>query len=118
MEEEKLTKEELSGFTGTQQYHRLTMLPLNCTDGVAYVAEKGKAFWLMDAIASYQTRALVEAYPFQVWKLTVEGTKGVLVMEDQDGHAVKRQNIPYTDFPLKEITLYLTNNVLLLPSEY
>ena len=118
MEEEKLTKEELSSFTGTEQYHRLTVLPLNCTDGVAHVAKKGKAFWLIDAIASYQTKALVEAYPFQVWKLTVEDTKGVLIMEDGDGRAVKRQNIPYTDFPLKEITFYLTNTVLLLPSEY
>jgi hypothetical protein len=29
-----------------------------------------------------------------------------------------RQEIPFTDFPLEEITLYLANGTLLLTSEY
>ena len=118
MEEEKLTKEELSNFTGTEQYHRLTILPLNCTDGIAYVAEKGKAFWLIDAIASYQTKEFQNKYPFQVWTLKVKDNKGMLHASDGNDNLIQTQSIPYTDFPLKEITLYLTDNVLLLPSEY
>jgi len=117
MGEEVLTEEELSLFTGTIDYHRLTMGSLNCTDGVAHVATKGKAFWLIDAIASYQTNKIREQYPFQKWILEVENEKGLLCMFDTDNNKVIQQKIPYTDFPLKEITFYLTNNVLLLPSE-
>ena len=41
-----------------------------------------------------------------------------LVCEDGNGHAVYRKEIEFTDFPLPEVSLYFTNNTILLPSEY
>jgi hypothetical protein len=116
-----LTKQDLQQFTGTMQYHR-HWTGLLFTDGVAYMAEKGGAFWLIDVIASYQRKE-----PFQVWQLHVnkaavrengDPMAVVTMIEDTGQPEIVRQEIPYTDFPLPEIKLYLIDNVLLLPSEY
>jgi len=42
----------------------------------------------------------------------------VAIADDGNGNELLRQAIPYTDFPLDEITLYLTERTLLLPGEY
>jgi hypothetical protein len=61
---------------------------------------------------------------FAVVKLTVDLAKkhGVVVIEDGNEHEHYRQEIPYTDFPLSEIKLYLeqrgNEKVLLLPTEH
>lgn len=38
--------------------------------------------------------------------------------DDGDGTVVFSKPIAYTDFPLEDIALYFTNDVILLPSEY
>ena len=40
-----------------------------------------------------------------------------MLCEDGNGNAVYRKAIEHTEFPLLEITLYFTNNLILLPSE-
>nr|WP_199290060.1 DUF6876 family protein [Phormidium sp. FACHB-77] len=49
--EHRLTESDLYQFTRTSQWypHPLGLL---YTDGVFYLAERGGAFWLLDAIAS------------------------------------------------------------------
>jgi hypothetical protein len=41
-----------------------------------------------------------------------------LTCDDGNGNIVFTKDIEHTDFPLDEITLYFTNNVIHLPSEY
>jgi hypothetical protein len=61
----------------------------------------------------------VSVEAFQVWKLTVRVDRSAtLCCEDGNGNAVYRKAIAFTDFPLPEVTLYFTDNVILLPSEY
>lgn len=79
----------------------------------------------MDAIASHQTNKKVAAEPFQVWKLTVnEQKQAALVCTDGNETVLVSQEIPYSDFPLSEITLYaeqsdyLAGRVVMLTSEY
>ena len=48
-----LTEGDLAQFIGTSQYYRHN-LGLLYTDGVKYVADRGGAYWLIDAIASWQ----------------------------------------------------------------
>jgi len=61
----------------------------------------------------------VAAEPFQVWKLSIRDDRtATLTCDDGNGTVVYRQELGYTDFPLPEITLYFTDNVILLPSEY
>ncbi len=113
----------LEQFTGTEAYHRWSVLHPNfvLTDGTHYLAEQAGAYWLMDLIGSYQSR-LMHKEPFQVWKLTVKDRKGEVIAEDGNGHVLIRQKIEYTDFPLERIELYAIYDgnylVILLNSEY
>ncbi len=119
----------LPHFTGTESYTNLRYPWLKSrfllTDGTKYLAETAGAFWLMDAIASHQASKKVATEPFQVWKLTVnEKQQAILVCTDGNEHILAQQEIPYTSFPLAEITLYaeqsdyLGGRVVMLTSEY
>jgi hypothetical protein len=108
--------QDLRAFTGTENYYKLTMFGgFICTDGVKYVADTAKAYWLLDAIGSYQTQLKRE--DFQHWKLIVKDNSGILTCDDGNGNILITQEIQYTDFP-QDINFYLTDNVLLLTSEY
>lgn len=107
-------------FTGTVHYHRLNRRCL-LTDGAKYLAEGAGAFWLMDATASYLLELGTDDWFVQV-VLKVTGSSAVLTLEDGNGGVRARQEIPYTDFPRNQQTLYACWNgehwVLMLPSEY
>jgi hypothetical protein len=54
---------------------------------------------------------------------TIEGRISIVLQrrlpcEDGNGKNVFAKAIPFTDFPLPEIKLYVCDNVILLPSEY
>ncbi len=88
------------------------------TDGVQYVAEKGGAHWLLDAIFSYRRKE-----PFQVWRLEVtekdEKRSATLTMKEDSGRKPKvTQQIMFTDFPLDSVEMWLIDGVLILHSEY
>ncbi len=123
-QEKKLTARELANFTGTEQYYK-HLFGGQYTDGVHYVAEKGGAYWLIDAIFSAQAK--MKKYGFQVWKLKrtgiTEPKKGeymaILTMkEDTNKPTLVEQKFEYTDFPLDEIEMWLIDGVLTLTSEY
>ncbi len=115
-----LKAEDLSQFIGSEHWYQHGLVrTITYTDGAKYVADSGGAYWLLDEIALAQKfNFLVKAEPFQFWKLTVRGNKGVLACDDGNGNIVFTKEIPYTDFPLSEIEFYFTDNVILLPSEY
>jgi len=117
-----LTTADLNQFSGTNHYYRHWAMRLVYTDGVKYVANDADAYWLLDAISSYQTRTFLKdpmLQEFQVWKLTVNANDTVtLVCERDTNDVVLSQEIAYTDFPLDEIKFYLVEGVLMLPSEY
>jgi hypothetical protein len=123
-----LTETDLSQFIGTSQYYTY-MAGLKLTDGVKYLADNAGngCYWLLDIIASYQTDAKIRREPFQIWELKLtpkaEGNPHaqpcvVTMKTDTNQPNLVRQEIPYTDFPLDSITLYLIDGVILLTSEY
>ena len=120
---DKLVESDLDGFTGTERYTRHWTGKLVYTDGIAFLAEKGGAHWLIDAIASYQIDKKVlknkNLADFQLWVLRVKDNKAVLTcQEDSDKPAVITQRIGFTDFPLQEVKIYVENGICLLPSEH
>jgi hypothetical protein len=109
----------LKQFTGTETYHDHWTGAFRYTDGVAFLAENAGANWLLDHIAAWQKRARRDPKlrEFQAWSLTVTDKRAVIsCLRDTDDEAF-REEIPFTDFPLAEVTLYLVNRVLYLPSE-
>lgn len=116
-----LSKATLSQFTGTTTWFRHGLIrDVLYTEGVQYLAEAGSAFWLIDEIAFAQHyEKAVAAEPFQLWKLTVHpDCSSLLNCDDGNSQVVFSKAIPYSDFPLDEISLYFTDHVILLPSEY
>jgi hypothetical protein len=126
---------DLQDFTGTLSYYQTSIPRIYSTDGVQYLAEHAKAYWLIDAIASHQFNSAVRAEGFQVWTLHVGSTqehpmpqsiKAILICDDGNGRELTRQNIPYTDFPLPQIKLYCCDGdiggksakIIMLPTEY
>ncbi len=132
-----ITLSDLSQFTGTETWHR-HFTGLLYTDGIQYLAEQAEAYWLIDAIASYQHQLKRDEYlaDFQVWVLSVAGEgerkypfllpqygyKAVLTCwQDTPEEGVKPpviQQMKYAKFPLIELKLYVSGGVLMLPSEY
>jgi len=117
-------KNRLAEHYGTENYYRYKVLWIDAlyTDGVQDMAEICKAYWLIDAVMGYQGD--LKGEEFQTWTLTKtnyktkDGFYWLLKCTDGNGNALRKQEIEYSDFPLDEIKLYFTNNVLLLPSEY
>lgn len=131
----QLTQGELHQFTGSQQFYRHHFnRAVIYTEGVQYVAEKGKAYWLVDAIASHVGSRQFNLAAKQddrislihFWKLAVDQDEKSAVLTARADQGVKpfvTQNIPSTDFPLDEVDFYCQQNelggyTLMLPSEY
>jgi hypothetical protein len=114
-----LTEGDLHQFTGSENWYRHGLVrKVVYTDGAKHVADAGGAYWLLDEIAFAQCDKRIAAEEFQVWTLTVRGSSASLSCADGNGNTVYRKEIEYTDFPLPEITLWFTDNTVLLPSEY
>ena len=108
---------DLNQFTGSEFIYKHWSGRLQYTDGIRYLAGEAKAYWLIDAIASYQDGKLPD--DFQLWELIVQNDKAVLTCRaDSNLPALVTQNIEFTDFPLQSIKLYVESGVLLLPSEH
>jgi hypothetical protein len=139
----KKLEHELAYFSGTEKWYRhggFWRHEILLTDGVMHLAEKGgrnggTAFWLLDAIASYQGEKVLARHPFQVWKLIVTETEDqsrcarLVCTNGNNEKPIVEQQIEYTDFLLDEIQLYASVEpvdetgrkkrvIILLPSEY
>ena len=119
---DQLRPEALRHFTGSENWYRHGLnRKVVFTDGAKHVADCGGAYWLLDEIALIQPYdKRVSAERFQVWTLKADivARKGVLTCEDGNGNTVFEKQIEFTDFPIPEITLWFTDNTILLPSEY
>ena len=134
---------ELAYFSGTERWYRhggFWRYEILLTEGVMHLAEhggrnNGTAFWLIDAIASYQGEKVLARHPFQVWKLIVTEAEGqsrcakLVCTNGNNEKPIIEQEIEYTDFLLDEIQLYASvepvdetgkkkRAIILLSSEY
>lgn len=111
---------QLAQFIGTTGYYRISHKHL-LTDGTKYLAENAECFWMMDAIASHLSEIGTSDWFVQV-KLTVHDSRATMIYDDGNGNEHARQDIPYTDFPLDEISLNACWDgehwVIMLISEY
>jgi hypothetical protein len=119
---EQLSPDVLRQFTGSENWYRGRInRRVLFTDGAKHVADCGGAYWLLDEIALAQLHVkAVKAERFQVWTLKADIVRhtGTLTCEDGNGNKVFEKPIEFTDFPVPKITLWFTDNTILLPSEY
>ena len=110
--------QNLKHFSGTTKYYK-NFFDLLYTEGVRYLANEAKCHWLIDLIGSFQIGGRIRFEDFQVYTVKVKDDMSANVtVSDGDNNILAHQVIPYTDFPLDEITLWNVDGVLLLPSEY
>lgn len=114
-------EQELAQFTGSTQLYRHWSGRLQYTEGVKALADRAGAHWLIDVVASHQTKAALRRMDgFQLWELTVRPDKTATLVCRADSHArpAIHQEIEFTDFPLAELAFYVEEDVMLLRSEH
>jgi len=114
-------KNSLGQFIGTTQWFKHWTNLVTYTDGIKYLAEETKSYWLIDLVASYQIKQKIREIPFQLWTIEVnlkDNTGKVTMKEDSDQPIIISQKLPYTDFPIEELQFYVCDGVILLKTEY
>ncbi len=119
-----LTMADLAQFSGSEHFFRHGLSRNHIyTEGAQFVAERARAYWLLDKIALHGSPAIAHE-DFQVWKLSVNPDQtATLTTGNGDDDILKIEELTYTDFPLAEITLWAVRNefngfTIMLPGEY
>ena len=118
-----ITKGELNQFCGSTIVYEHPLFGYRYTEGIAFLAKDAGAYWLLDAIHSWQCEKSVRDDPMlqeiQFWKLSVRSDKSAtLTCRKDDDQVVVAQDIEYTDFPFDAVFIYYIEGMMLLPSEY
>jgi hypothetical protein len=110
---------DLSQFCGTEQYHKTFIFNPNLkhTDGVQYFAEQAGAFGFLDIVAT-EIYPFSDKYPFMTIYLTVKDGKAEIIVQDGDVSRLFQRQIEFTDCPDGVYEFFLTDDVLMLCSEY
>jgi hypothetical protein len=111
----------LSTFTGTEQWHYNPLYPaMKYTDGVKYFAENAGngAYWFLDIMGTEVMDIHKRGEEFIAVTLDAKDGEAKLSCTDGNDTELWHRDIEYTDCPDGKWQFYLTNNVLLLPSEY
>ena len=113
-------KMALAQYYGTEGYFFNPLYKwMNYTDGVKFFAENAGngAYWFLDIIGT-EFKLIAKVEEFINIKLAVTNNSAVLSADDGDGNELFSKIITYTDCPEGTWKFYLTNNILMLPSEY
>jgi hypothetical protein len=108
----------LAQFSGTADYYQHAFGRLVYTDGVKYLADQAGAYWLIDAIASYQADRRLTAHrmlrDLQFWTLTVQPDHSALLtcIADTDLAPAISQRVEWTDFPFAEVKVWVERSRL------
>jgi hypothetical protein len=133
MEKKPLTHHDLKLFTGDlERFRHWLCRRVIYTPGVHYLAERGQALWLIDAIAFYfRSNDMVRAIErdkrlndMQFWRLDVRADRSAVLSARADSgeEPFILQSIEYTDFPLDYVDIWAAYDgehwTLYLPSEH
>ena len=109
---------EMAHYTGTVNYwnHQFFKVSIKLTDGANYIRKHCGAFWLFDLITQ-QTYHIDKSYIIRLNNIKDYEYK-FNVHDWETDEIIYQQEIPFSDFPLKQLKLYVLNGICLLPSEY
>ena len=118
-------KAELQHFCGTETYFLIPTAKSRFTDGLKYLAETAKCYWMITD-TSIVANTLMDKSHF----ITIdfkrlsdenqkkEGCEAVIIYSDGNDNVLEKQKYRSTNFPLDELRLFFVDNTLMLPSEY
>lgn len=122
-----INKEEfennLAQFQGCEKYYKYKFFGVEflLTEGIYYLANHG-CYWFLDVIFSYQRdieKQFPEEFEFQIWTIQKLKNGGwSIVGTDGDDFILKRQHVPFSDFPLEQFSVLLSQRVIMLKNEY
>jgi len=110
-------------YTGTTQWFRNQLYPtMLYTEGVQFFAEHADAYWFLDIVGT-EIHPLQATVPFMhiTFSVTDDNTATIIATDGGDGAEPKQVYYKDMDFALAttgDWKFFLTDNVLLLPSEY
>jgi len=122
IDEKNIDFYEDHSFTGTEEYHRVTIIKkFLITDGALHMAEKLKCFWFMDMIASYLSELEKMGKDFSCIYFIKKDSGGIFTITGGNDKVLIEQEIEYTDITqnLRVFNIFDGSYwVALLPSEY
>ena len=113
-----LSLKELPYYRGSEGYFKV--MGFNATDGVGYIMKNGYSWFVTDflAVAMFQVKGKWKDEGFICIKLVINEDKSCyMLVTDGNENELYKQDYDYTNAQ-KDLTLYLTNEVLLLSQEY
>lgn len=118
METEQINKDDLDLKDLNQYYgseHYYNVLGVNVTDGIAYIMNNGYSWFVTDSIAVFITKLKDEE--FITAKLKIKDKTAKMILTDGNDKILYTQQYDYTNAK-EDLTLFFTNNVFMLSSEY
>lgn len=113
--------QQLPSITTGTALHRVTASTV-VTRALLTWTQQQECFWLLHLYASHLYTLDGAREWFTCLNITVRDHAAHIVIEDGNGKTLAEQHVDFTDFPLKELTLYgcWTGEswVLMLTSEY
>jgi len=118
-------KNRLQHFTGTEMFYLIPTAKSRFTDGLKYLAEVGKCFWLITDASIVGNSLMDKSYFITIdfkrlskKSQEKEMCEAVIIYSDGNDNVLETQKYISTDFPLDELRLFFVDNTLMLPSEY
>ena len=109
-------QDDLQGFCGTEYWYKLNpFVNILATDGVKFFADKGKAYWAVDDMM-LTAKDLKQS--FLEIKIESKDGKAVITYTDGNEKVLKEDKYSYTDLEQGNYKFYVTNNVIMVTSEY
>lgn len=118
-------RNNLETFTGTETFYNIPLLKTWFTDGIKYLADAANCFWLVTDVSviakSLMNRSRFITIDFK--KLSEEkqdciGYEAIIEYSNGNGRILETHKYHSTDFPLKKLRLFFTEDTLYLPSEH
>jgi len=113
--DEDLELKGLGSFTGTEHYYKV--MGALVTDGVKYIMDNGYSWFVTDALAVIKTKFKNEEFLTIKLQVNKEKQNAIMLITDGNNNVLYKQDYKYTDAKV-DLTLFFTDNVLLLSGEY
>ncbi len=121
----KKIKNDLQQFSGTTVFHLMPTVKSRFTDGLKYLCEVARCYWLIsdativcDSLKTKSYFITVDFKRFSKKEQVQEQCEAIIYYSDGNNNVLQSQKYQTTDFPLDELRLFYVNDTLMLPGEY